>query len=102
MSTATLVSPAHTRGRVTQGHVARSEWTKLWSLRSTRWSLLAAVVSMIGVSVLVAAVQMSRWTSISPHERARFDSIDCCHSPSRVKMCDGMCNACGTSGAILA
>jgi hypothetical protein len=30
-------------GRVTQGHVLRSEWTKLWSLRSTRWSLLFAV-----------------------------------------------------------
>jgi ABC-type transport system involved in multi-copper enzyme maturation permease subunit len=77
MSAATLTSsPGRVRGRVTQGHVARSEWTKLWSLRSTRWSLLAAVVSMIGLSVLAAAVQMSRWTSLDPHERARFDSID--------------------------
>ena len=33
------------RGRVTQRNVIRSEWTKLWSLRSTRWSLLAAVVA---------------------------------------------------------
>jgi len=33
---------------------------------------------------------------------ARLDSIDCCHSPSRVKMCEGMCSACGTAGAILA
>ena len=76
MSTATLASPARTRGRVTQGHVTRSEWTKLWSLRSTRWSLLAAVVSMIGLAVLAAAVQMSRWNNLAPHERARFDSID--------------------------
>ena len=30
------------RGRVTLAHVIRSEWTKLWTLRSTRWSLLAA------------------------------------------------------------
>jgi ABC-type transport system involved in multi-copper enzyme maturation permease subunit len=42
--------------RVTQAHVLRSEWTKLWSLRSTRWSLLFAVVAMAGLGVLIAAV----------------------------------------------
>ena len=31
-------------GRVTQARVAVSEWTKLHSLRSTRWSLLVATV----------------------------------------------------------
>ena len=31
------------KGRVTQANVIRSEWTKLWTLRSTRWSLFAAV-----------------------------------------------------------
>ena len=35
-------------GRVTQARVALSEWTKLRSLRSTRWSLLAAIVLTIG------------------------------------------------------
>ena len=34
------------KGRVTQARVIRSEWTKLWSLRSTRWSLLAAFIAM--------------------------------------------------------
>ena len=29
------------RGRLTQAGVLRSEWTKLYSLRSTRYSLLA-------------------------------------------------------------
>ena len=38
-------------GRVTQLHVIRSEWTKLWSLRSTRWSLLVAVVGMAGLGI---------------------------------------------------
>jgi ABC-2 type transport system permease protein len=75
MSTTTL-SPAAFRGRVTQRRVARSEWTKLWSLLSTRWSLLAAVVSMVGVGLIIAAIQMSRWSSRSPHDRARFNSID--------------------------
>ena len=63
-------------GRVTQGHVLRSEWTKLWSLRSTRWSLLFAVVAMAGLGVLIAAVSMGRWSHLSPHDRATFDSID--------------------------
>jgi ABC-2 type transport system permease protein len=63
-------------GGVTQTRVLRSEWTKLWTLRSTRWSLLAAVVAMAGLGILIAAVQMSRWTHLEPHERAVYDSID--------------------------
>ena len=62
-------------GRVTQARVIRSEWTKLWSLRSTRWSLLAAVVAMAGLGMLVAAVQMSRWTHLEP-QRARDLRLD--------------------------
>lgn len=64
------------RGHVTQARVARSEWTKLWSLRSTRWSLATAVFAMVVVAVGIAAVQMNRWTSLSAHDRATFDSID--------------------------
>jgi ABC-type transport system involved in multi-copper enzyme maturation permease subunit len=64
------------RGHVTQWHVVRSEWTKLWSLRSTRWSLLAGFVAMAGLGVLVAAVQMNRWTHLEPHERLTYNSLD--------------------------
>src|SRR5207302_9328280 len=42
-------------GRVTQLRVAISEWTKLRSLRSTRWSLLVAVLLTILFPVLFAA-----------------------------------------------
>ncbi len=63
-------------GRVTQLNVIRSEWTKLWSLRSTRWSLLASFVSMAGLGVLVAAVQMSRWSQLQPHDRLTYDAIN--------------------------
>jgi hypothetical protein len=73
MSTATLTTPF--RGRVTQMRVARSEWTKLWSLRSTRWSLLAAFVSML-IGIGIALVQMSRWTTLPLDERLRYDAID--------------------------
>jgi ABC-2 type transport system permease protein len=62
--------------RVTQRRVVRSEWTKLWTLRSTRWSLLAAVVAMAGLGILIAAIQMNRWTHLTPHERLTYDSID--------------------------
>src|SRR4051794_29176614 len=64
------------RGRVTQARVGRSEWTKLWSLRSTRWSLLAAVLAMAAPGIIIAAVQMNRWATLGADERARFDAID--------------------------
>ncbi len=76
MSTTTVAPLISQRGRVTQGHVLRSEWTKLWSLRSTRWSLLAAVVAMIALGVGISSVQMSRWSSFSSHDRSIYDSID--------------------------
>jgi ABC-2 type transport system permease protein len=72
------------RGRVTQWHVVRSEWTKLWSLRSTRWSLLAAVVAMAGLGVLISVIQMSRWSHLDPQERIHFRAID--HSLGGVNL----------------
>src|SRR5689334_7191735 len=77
----TVAAPAAVRtpprtGRVTQARVIRSEWTKLWSLRSTRWSLLAAFIAMAGLGPLVAAVQMGRWTHLDPHERLTYTSLD--------------------------
>jgi ABC-2 type transport system permease protein len=78
MSAAAIAEPTTVarRGRVTQARVLRSEWTKLWSLRSTRWSLLAGFVSMAGLGVLIAAVQMGRWSHLDPHERATYDSLN--------------------------
>jgi ABC-2 type transport system permease protein len=64
------------RGRVTQARLLRSEWTKLWSLRSTRWSLLAAFVAMGAGGIVTAAAAMSQWSHLSAHDRATFDSVD--------------------------
>ena len=50
---------------VTFRGVLRSEWTKLWSLRSTRWSLLVSFVGMAGLGILVSAVQMAHWNQMS-------------------------------------
>jgi hypothetical protein len=65
-------------GKVTQARVALSEWTKLRSLRSTRWSLLTATVLTIGLPSLFAAILATRWSHLSPQERAghRHHPID--------------------------
>jgi hypothetical protein len=64
------------RLRVTQARVINSEWTKLRSLRSTRWSMLAAVVLTIGLPALFAAVISSHWGHMAPRERARRHPLD--------------------------
>jgi ABC-2 type transport system permease protein len=63
-------------GRVTLPNVLRSEWTKLWTLRSTRWSLLVSFIAMAGLGPLIAAVQMSRWSQLRPHDRLTYDAIN--------------------------
>jgi ABC-2 type transport system permease protein len=63
-------------GKVTQARVLLSEWTKLHSLRSTRWSLLVAVVLTIGLPAIFAAVTSSHWGHMSPHERADRHPLD--------------------------
>ena len=74
MTTAVLTLPG--RLKVTQARVLRSEWTKLRSLRSTRWSLLAAVGLGIGLPCLFAAVTSSHWGSMAPHERANRHPLE--------------------------
>src|SRR6185437_8424235 len=63
-------------GRVTQLRVLRSEWTKLVSVRSTRWSLVVAVILTIGLPMLFAGVTSSHWGSMSPHDRADRHPLD--------------------------
>ena len=50
-----------------------SEWTKLRSLRSTIFSMLAAVVFIVGLSVLVPSVTVAHWPPHDPGEAAAFD-----------------------------
>ncbi|HEY2655227.1 MAG TPA: ABC transporter permease subunit, partial [Solirubrobacteraceae bacterium] len=65
-----------TRSAVTLPRVLRSEWTKLWSLRSTRWSLLAGFLAMAGLGPLIAAITMARWNQLSLSDRLSFSAID--------------------------
>ena len=52
---------------------ARSEWTKLRSVRSTTWSLVAMIVLSIGIGILATATEASRWATASPVDRLVFD-----------------------------
>ncbi|HEY2052851.1 MAG TPA: hypothetical protein VGH14_02840 [Solirubrobacterales bacterium] len=63
-------------GPVTFANVFSSEWSKLWSLRSTRWSIIAAVISMVALGIIIAAVQMGRWSHLSLTERQGIHPID--------------------------
>ena len=63
-------------GRLTQARVALSEWTKLHSLRSTRWSLLVATVLTIGLPLLFSTVISSHWGHMSPRDRADHQPLD--------------------------
>ena len=61
---------------VTLTRVVRSEWTKLWSVRSTRWSLLAAFVAQAGLGPLIAALSMANWNQENGVQRLTFNAID--------------------------
>lgn len=58
---------------VTLPRVLRSEWTKIRSLRSTVFSLLAAAAFIIGFSALVPSVIVAHWPPRDPGEALSFD-----------------------------
>ena len=59
-------------------HVLRAnvhaEWTKLRSVRSTIWTLLATLGLAVSFGALIAASQMSSWDDLDAAERMRFDA----------------------------
>jgi ABC-2 type transport system permease protein len=62
--------------QVTQRRVVRSEWTKLLSLRSSRWSLFASLLLLIGIGVLACTVFETRWPHLSPADRHSFHPLE--------------------------
>jgi ABC-type transport system involved in multi-copper enzyme maturation permease subunit len=53
----------------------RAEWTKLRSVRSTYWTLLATGGVMVGISALLCAAYVSRYDRLSALERATFKPV---------------------------
>jgi ABC-type transport system involved in multi-copper enzyme maturation permease subunit len=62
-------------GGVTQAGVIRSEWIKLWSLRSTRWSLGLGLLGLL-LGIVVAGFDMSRWYHLPLDTRLHYKSVD--------------------------
>ncbi|CAO5191327.1 ABC transporter permease [Frankia sp. AiPs1] len=60
--------------RVTQLRVLRSEWTKLTSLRSTAWTLLAAVAVTVLLGMILSRVVANDWVHYSAEDRRTFDA----------------------------
>ena len=73
---AVAVTPPLRTGRVTQARVALSEWTKLRSLRSTRWSFLTAILMTIGFGALACAVVANHYSHMDPREQANFHPLE--------------------------
>ena len=63
-------------GAVTLTRVLNGEWIKMRSLRSTAWTLLAAVVTMVAVGWIFGWASNAYWSDMSPDEKAMFNPID--------------------------
>lgn len=78
MSTAvtTPARPAVQGAGTTFANVVRSEWTKVRSLRSTWWTVLAALVVCIGLSLLIDWAIVANWDQASATDKATFDPVN--------------------------
>src|SRR5215470_9388878 len=77
MSTITAAPQASSRrfdrAHASFGNVVRSEWTKIWSVRSTFWTLLILVIATVGFSVLASWGTTSNLNQLNAHDRATLD-----------------------------
>jgi hypothetical protein len=63
-------------GRYRFADVARMEWVKLRTLRSTGWMTLILAAGMLGLAMLVLAQYPSHWAQMSAADRASFDPTE--------------------------
>lgn len=56
--------------------VVRAEWTKLRTVRSTFWTLFAAVVAMVGIAVIASEVIVHQWGTMKPADKLLFNPIE--------------------------
>ena len=63
-------------GRVAFHRILLSEWTKLRSVRSTAWSLLAGLLLTVAFPIIFAFVLSAHWGHMSPQERATHTPLE--------------------------
>jgi hypothetical protein len=74
----TTATASDTRASEPKDHIGfsgilGSEWTKLTTVRSTVWTLLATAVVGIGLGAIVTSAQASRWATRSLAAQVTFD-----------------------------
>ncbi len=73
MVVATPTWRALPRGHYRFSAVVRSEWTKLRTVRSTAWCVVATVVAALGIGILATSSQASQWRHGGIVDRVLFD-----------------------------
>lgn len=69
----TTAPPAAAPGQASFANVLRSEWTKIISVRSTVWTVIAMVVTTIGFGVLICWATEFNWDKADPGQKELFD-----------------------------
>ena len=67
--------PTVGRGRIFVDSL-RFEWTKLRTVRSTWWTLLAAFAALLGIATLVSELTVHQWATTTPAKRLLFDPLE--------------------------
>jgi ABC-2 type transport system permease protein len=73
--TAVALDMAPPAGRYSLIDLARSEWTKLRTVRSTMWTLVIIVVLGLGISAIATAETRANWSTMSPQSIVTFDPV---------------------------
>lgn len=73
MSAQATAQPKGHAPKATFGNVIGSEWTKIVTVKSTFWTLLAGIIVTIGLSALLALAFVSSYDQMKPEDRAQFD-----------------------------
>jgi ABC-2 type transport system permease protein len=63
-------------GRVTQLRVIVAEWTKVRSLRSTRYTLLATAGLTVGLALAAAILVVTQWGTMNAADKATFQPLN--------------------------
>ena len=76
MTTAAHPEPGAIRASSSLLNVLRSEWIKLWSVRSTYWTLGTLLVVAIGIGILLTWITARMWDDFDAADRATFDPVE--------------------------
>ncbi|NHC47560.1 ABC transporter permease subunit [Motilibacter aurantiacus] len=76
MSAPVAQRPQLPAGGATFGNVLRSEWLKLWSVRSTLWSVVVLVGVTVGLTTLIAWGVAFSWDDTSAENQATFEPVE--------------------------